>query len=125
MYLNKRKRNQSCKNKIILEKGGEECTKRKVNQRVKEERVRDFRFSTFCFYCYGIFEIVIHRVIITYEATKFIFCLFFVLSVLALFFIFNSYISFVLFVSMFCFFALFSPLFISLPYLSPLCLRLG
>lgn len=44
----------------------------------KRERVREFRFSTFCFYCYGIFEIVIHRVIITYEATKFIFCSFFI-----------------------------------------------
>lgn len=43
----------------------------------RRERVREFRFSTFCFYCYGIFEIVIHRVIITYEATKFIFCSFF------------------------------------------------
>lgn len=81
----------------------------------KRERVREFRFSTFCFYCYGIFEIVIHRVIITYEATKFIFCSFF-LSVLAVFYI-NSYICFVvLFVSMFyfclpyTFFPYFSPL---------------
>lgn len=68
----------------------------------KEWKKKEFavRFSTFCFYCYGIFEIVIHRVIITYEATKFIFCSF-CLSVLA-FFISILTFFFVLFVSMFC-----------------------